>query len=213
MGAIRALVVLRRTLVLWIGSVIWLTLASVEWALCAATVVLFPFGTVSLYVVAHHVAYQQRIELRAVRTLVRAYAGLAVQWTVVNVAVLAGLYGGLFYDPVAQHVPSGLRMLLAVFFAGWLAVQFVFWPLAFEQHDKRLLPTLRSALGLVLAALDFMAVIFVAAAFVVLLISSTFPYGLILAGYLPLLSAEAVRARLAAYGAVPHPDHIYARPN
>lgn len=213
MGAIRALAVLRRALVLWIGAILWLTLASVAWALCAATLVLFPFGTVGLYVVAHHVAYEQRIEPRVVLALVRAYAPLAVRWAVLNAAVLSGLYGALIYDPVARQLPPALRTLLVVLGAGWLAMQFLFWPLAFEQADKRLLPTLRSASRLVLAAPDFTVVILVVAAFVALLIDSTFPYGLVLAGVLALLAAEAVRDRLAAFGAVPHPDHIHARPN
>lgn len=213
MGGIRALVVARRTLILWVGSIFGMTLASVLWALCAATGVVFPFGTVGLYIVAHHVAYAQRIEPRAVLVLVRAYAPLAVRWAVLNAAVLGGLYGALIYDPVARQLPPALRTPLVVLGAGWLAMQFLFWPLAFEQADKRLLPTLRSAFRLVLAAPDFTIVILVVAAFVALLIDSTFPYGLVLAGVLALLAAEAVRDRLAAFGAVPHSDHIHARPN
>ncbi|WP_119066142.1 hypothetical protein [Aggregatilinea lenta] len=210
-GAFRALGVLRRVPVLWIGAILALTLASIAWALAAVTVVLFPFGTVGLYVVAYHAVYRLRIAPREVLTLVRAYAWLAVQWTAINAAVLGGLYAGL-YGPDADRVSGALQAVLSIVGLIWLGMQFFFWPLAFEQAHKRLLPTLRSAAYLLAATPGFAATILGAAVVVALVINTLFPYGLALVGGVALLGAEAVRDRLMAFGATPQPAHIERHP-
>jgi branched-subunit amino acid transport protein AzlD len=213
MGILRALTVVRRTLVQWIGAIVWLTLASAVWALCGVTVVLLPFGTVGLFVVAHYVVYDQRVTPYAVLATIRSYAWLTVQWTVVNAAVLGVLYVALIDDSTAGKVPSGVQALLAIFGTVWLATQIVFWPLVFEQTDKRLLPTLRSGIGLLLATLDFTVLVGTAIVALLLLIASTLPYGLLLAGPAALLCTNAVRDRLIAFGATPHANRIGMRSN
>ncbi len=202
---------------LWIATLrglagaLWLIPAGVIWALCAVSVVLLPFGTTGLFVVANRVAYGQPVAPREVLALARAYARPAVQLTLLGLLAVGLLVVGRGGSGPLPDAPSALRPIATLAGIILLVLLFYAWPLLFEHADRRALPVLRSAALLVLAEPNFTLVVAGTAAILVLLLRVALPYGVLGAGYVALLGTTAVLDRLSAFGQVPDPDRIAAR--
>ena len=197
---IDALIVLWRGFGLWRRHIVVLTLASLGWAALSLTLLLLPPATAGLYALANRIAYGEPPHAAHFFAGARRYGALSFRWALVNLVAGSLIYAGF----AVADLPGLGRVALILVLGGWIAVQFYVWPLLFEAPHKRLLPALRTAPLLALAAPLYTVTLLWAVALIILTAAAIAePLGALAAGFVALIGNLAVTERLAAFGGTP----------
>jgi len=194
----------------WIRNLIPLTLLSMVWAGLGATVVLFPFVTAGLFVVANRIVYGKPARLRDFVAGGRRYWWQGTQWVITN--GVAGLVISVivYAWPVKVELNEWIALLAALSTLIWFALQFYFWPLMLETTQKQYSTVLFSMLMLLMAAPIYTLTLLAASGTLMwITLQTVWPVGLWVVSYVAGVANRAVIERLEQYGGEPDERRLW----
>ncbi|MGQ9491581.1 MAG: DUF624 domain-containing protein [Anaerolineae bacterium] len=184
-----------RAIALWWREFPFLLVLNLVWLLAQVTVVLGPPATAALVAVAGRVADGELTDCGDFWRALQANFGTAWRWGLAQGLV----YGVLGFNLVAYAGRDGasllsLRYAWTLLALAWFAVNLYFWPLHFEQIDRRFTITLSNAAKMALLNPGFTAAYtLLALAFIGISIFSGLLLGAVMAAWLALWSTLIVR--------------------
>ncbi len=184
-----------RTIGHWWREFVLLLALNLLWLLAQLTVVLGPPATAALVAVAGRVADGELTDFGDFWRALRANFTAAWRW-----GLLQGLvYGVLGFNLVAYAGRDGvgiltLRYAWTLILFIWFAINLYFWPLYFEQIDRRLTTTLSNASKMALLNPGFtLGYALLALTFIAASVLSGLLLGAVMAAWLALWSTLVVR--------------------
>jgi uncharacterized membrane protein YesL len=187
-----------RAVRLWWRELLFLLVLNFVWLLAQLTVILGPPMTAALVAVAGKVIDGELVGPDDVWQAWRENFGRAWVWGAVQLFV----YGVLGFNFVVYAGASGaliltLRYAWALLAFAWFAINLYFWPLYFEQSDRRFTTTLGNAAKMALANPNFtVAYAFLALVFIAASVLSGLLLGAVLGTWLALWGTLVVRELL-----------------
>ena len=135
-----------RAVRLWWHELLFLLALNFVWLLAQATVIFAAPATAALVAVAARVADGELVDLSEFWRALRGNFGVAWLWGLAQLLV----YGVLGFNLVAYAGATGagvlaLRYAWTLMALAWFAINLYFWPLHFEQADRRFFTTLGNA--------------------------------------------------------------------
>lgn len=191
----RPFVLFARAIGLWWREFAFLLALNLLWLLAQLTVVLGPPATAALVAVAGCVADGELTDFGDFWRALRANFAAAWRWGLLQWLV----YGVLGFNLAAYAGQEGvgilaLRYAWTLMAFAWFAINIYFWPLHFEQVDRRLATTLSNATKMALLNPGFTAgCALLALAFIIVSVLSGLLLGAVLAAWLALWSTLLVR--------------------
>jgi len=184
-----------RAIGLWWREFAFLLVLNLLWLLAQVTVVLGPPATAALVAVAGRVADGNLTDFGDFWGALRANFVAAWRWGLAQWLA----YGVLGFNLVAYADREGvgilaLRYAWTLLAFAWFAVNLYFWPLHFEQADRRFATTLGNAVKMALLNADLTLICaLVALAFIAASVLSGFLLGAVLGTWLALWTSLVVR--------------------
>jgi uncharacterized membrane protein YesL len=137
---------LPRAIGLWWREFLFLILLNFIWLVCQLTIVLGGPATAALVYVAGRAADRELISLDDFWQGVRENFTAGLKWAVAQILVYGVLAFNLWFYAGRQGVAVlALRYAWTIMAIVWFAINLYFWPLYFEQVDRRFRTTLANA--------------------------------------------------------------------
>lgn len=189
---------LARAIGLWWHEFALLVVLNFIWLVCQATVVLGAPATAALVYVARRVADGELIDLGDFWQGIRENFGPALKWGIAQVVVYGVLGFNLwFYAGRTGLAVLSLRYAWTIMALIWFAFNLYFWPLHFEQADRRFRTTLSNSAKMALLNANETIVYTIAALLLIALCGATGALlGFVLGAWLSLWGVLVVRVNL-----------------
>lgn len=189
---------LPRAIGLWWREFLFLILLNFIWLLCQFTIVLGGPATAALVYVTRRVVDHELIGPGDFWQGFRENFGAASKWAIAQVFVYGVLGFNLwYYGGRAGLAALSLRYAWTVMALIWFAINLYFWPLHFEQADRRFRTTLSNATKMAFLNPNETIVYTVAALFLIgLCIGAGVLLAAVLGAWLSLWGVLLVRANL-----------------
>jgi len=147
-----------RAVRLWWREFLFLLALNFIWLLAQATIVFGPPATASLVAVAGRVIDGELVDFSGFWRALRANFGVAWLWGLAQWIVYGVLgFNMIAYSGAASSGVLALRYAWTLLALAWFAINLYFWPLYFEQADRRFTITLGNAIKMALLNPSFTA--------------------------------------------------------
>jgi uncharacterized membrane protein YesL len=189
---------LSRAIGLWWREFAFLVVLNFIWLICQLTVILGAPATAALVYVARRVADGELIGLDDFLQGMRENFGAALKWGIAQIIVYGVLVFNLwFYAGQTGLVVLSLRYAWTIMALIWFAINLYFWPLHFEQADRRFRTTLSNSAKMALLNPNETIVYALAALLLIVICVATGAlFGFVLATWLSLWGVLDVRTNL-----------------
>lgn len=196
---------LPRAIRLWWREFPFIVLLNFIWLACQLTIVLAGPATAALVYVARRVVDGELIALSDFWAAFRANFTPAIKWAIAQWVVYGVLgFNLFFYAGQSGLAILSLRYAWTFMAVVWFAINLYFWPLHFEQADRRFRTTLANAAKMALLNPNQTIVYTLAALLlIVLCVGSGALLGFVLGAWLGLWGVLVVRANLELASARP----------
>ncbi len=189
---------LPRAIGVWWREFAFLVLLNFIWLVCQVTVVLGAPATAALVYVGRRVVDGELIDLGEFWRGLRGNFTAALKWGIAQIAVYGVLAFNLwFYAGRSGLAVLSLRYAWTFMAAIWFAINLYFWPLHFEQADRRFRTTISNSVKMALLNPNETIVYTVAALVVIVFCVGTGAFlGFVLGAWLSIWGVLVVRENL-----------------
>jgi uncharacterized membrane protein YesL len=189
---------LPRAIGLWWREFLFLVLLNFIWLVCQLTIVLGGPATAALVYTGRRVADRELVGLEDFWQGFRENFTAGLRWTVAQLIVYGVLGFNLWYYAGRQGLAAlSLRYAWTIMALLWFAINLYFWPLHFEQADRRFRTTIANASKMAFLNPNETIIYTVAALLLIVFCTGTgVLLGFVLGAWLSLWGVLVVRANL-----------------